>query len=63
MPQGAHLLSLSGPREPTVDVKWVSERPSDFHFRDTVCIEEFKQGQAGGQGGHLGTAVIHMRAM
>lgn len=50
MPQGAHLLSLSGPREPTEDVKWESERPSDFHFRDTVRIEEFKQGQAGGAG-------------
>ena len=34
---------LSGPREPTVDVKWESERPSDFHFRDTMHIDELSK--------------------
>lgn len=47
MPQGAHFLSSRDPESPLWDVKWESERPSDFHFRDTMHIDELSKAKLG----------------
>lgn len=47
VPQGAHFLSSRDPESPLWDVKWESERPSDFHFRDTMHIDELSKAKLG----------------